>query len=81
MLNADQTECIPEPGFHLPFAFLYGAGGWTAYILRNKNRKQFQKQVLISQLLLGYTALMQLSYIVQLILAYQMGFDFLVGMH
>lgn len=81
VLNASKTECIPEPGFHLPFAFLYAAAGWAFYILRRKNRSAFSREVLISQLLLGFTALMQLSYIVQLILSYQMGFDFLIGMH
>ena len=57
VLNADETECIPEPGFHLPFAFLYGALGWTIFILRRKNRERFPRVNLVSQLLLGFTAL------------------------
>ena len=57
VLNADQSECIPEPGFHLPFAFLYAALGWTIYILRKKNRDKFDRVSLISQLLLGFTGL------------------------
>ena len=37
-LNEKLKECIPEPGFHLPFAFLYVAAGWLVYVLRPKNR-------------------------------------------
>ena len=48
VLNADETECIPEPGFHLPFAFLYAAIGWVIFILRKKNRSKFERDVLIS---------------------------------
>ena len=81
VLNSDETECIPEPGFHLPFAFLYAAAGWTIYILRKKNREKMKREMLISQLLLGFTILQQFSYIVQLCLAYTMGFDFIVAMH
>ena len=39
VLNSSETECIPEPGFHLPFAFLYGAIGWLIFIVRKKNRQ------------------------------------------
>ena len=81
VLNAEQTECIPEPGFHLPFAFLYGALGWLVYILRKKNREKFDRVSLISQLLLGFTALQQLNYIVQMCLAYSMDFNVVSGMH
>ena len=41
VLNTQKTECIPEPGFHLPFAFLYGAIGWLIFIMRKKNRDKF----------------------------------------
>jgi hypothetical protein len=34
VINERSDQCIPEPGFHLPFAFLYVAAGWTYYILR-----------------------------------------------
>ena len=81
VLNASQTECIPEPGFHLPFAFLYAAIGWTIYIMRKKNRSKFPRENLVSQLLLGFTALQQFSYLIQLILSYTMGYTFISGMH
>lgn len=48
VLNSSQTECIPEPGFHLPFAFLYGAAGWCFFILRKKNRDKFDRDNLVS---------------------------------
>lgn len=64
VLNASQTECIPEPGFHLPFAFLYAALGWTLFIMRKGNRKQMTRENIVSQLLIGFTALQQFSYFV-----------------
>ena len=81
MLNAAETECIPEPGFHLPFAFLYAALGWMLYILRKSNREKFPRENIVSQLLLGFTALQQFSYIVQTFLAFAMDVSFVAGMH
>ena len=48
VLNAEETECIPEPGFHLPFAFLYAALGWVCFIMRKKNRKQMSRENLVA---------------------------------
>ena len=81
VLNRDQTECIPEPGFHLPFAFLYGAIGWSIYILRKSNRDKFPRENIISQLLIGFTFLQQFSYMFQIIIAYTMDISFVGGMH
>ena len=55
-LKHDETECFPEPGFHLPFAFIYAAGSWALYILQRKNRKRHWREQIVSQPLLGFTA-------------------------
>ena len=81
VLNARADECIPEPGFHLPFAFLYGALGWTIYILRRGNRRKMSRVNLVSQLLVGFTGMQQLSYCVQLVLAHAIGFQAIAGLH
>ena len=50
------------------------------YILRKNNRTKFDRVTIISQLLLGFTALQQLNYIVQMCLAYSLDFDVVSGM-
>jgi hypothetical protein len=41
-------KCIPKPGFHLPFAFLYAAAFWAFIVLRASNRNKFTKEVIVS---------------------------------
>lgn len=55
VLNGDSDKCIPEPGFHFPFAFIYASIAWTYIILRQSNRDKFSKELLATQLLIGLT--------------------------
>jgi len=48
ILNDDQSKCIPLPGFHLPFAFLYAALIWTCVILRPKSRAKYPREILVT---------------------------------
>ena len=52
-----KDKCIPEPGFHLPFAFLFVAGGWAYYILKRQDRKGLEREHLVNQLLLGFVTI------------------------
>ena len=80
-LNASDDKCIPEPGFHAPFVFIFAAIGWAIFILRKKNKIHFDRETIVSQLLIGLTVIQQIGYIVLLILAFQMGYKFLSYLH
>ena len=80
-LNASDDKCIPEPGFHAPFVFIFAAIGWAIFILRKKNKIHFDRETIVSQLLIGLTVIQQIGYVVLLILAFQMGYKLLSYLH
>ena len=69
-LNEADDKCIPEPGFHAPFVFIFAAIGWFIFILRKKNKVHFDRETIVSQLLVGLTVIQQIGYIVLLVLAF-----------
>ena len=57
ILNSKLDLCIPLPGFHMPFIFLYAALIWTGLVLNKTSRENFERETVVSQLLVGYTCL------------------------
>ena len=81
ILNNGMDKCIPKPGFHFPFAFIYAAALWAFIVLRAGNRDRFPKEVIASQLLVGWTFCQQVAYLALFGLAIKMGFKFVLGFH
>jgi len=81
ILNPSDDKCVPVPGFHLPFAFLYAAIIWLIVILRKKHRSLYRKEVLVSQILVGFTLIQSIGYFVLFLLAFPMGYDFIIAFH
>lgn len=80
ILNEARDKCIPTPGFHLPFAFLYVAIIWTIVILCRRKRDKPSKEALVSQLLIGYSAIFWAASICLTFLSLPMGYSFLTTM-
>jgi hypothetical protein len=81
VLNGDLDKCIPEPGFHFPFAFIYASIAWAYIVLRKANRQNFSRETLASQLLIGLTFIQQVGYFTQFGLSIKLGFGLLFGFH
>ena len=73
-LNEAKDKCIPDPGVHVPFAFLYAAIIWTTIILWKSNRVKYSKETLVSQILVGLNALYWLGSFILVFLAIPIGY-------
>ena len=80
-MNHDKTLCVPVPGGYVPVIFLIASGVWTTFLLFKYPNLRHQPLPIISQLLLFYTSIQTIVYIIMFALSISLNYVMVQAIH